>query len=166
MKSYVFISGAAGGVGSAFAEECASRNWDLFLTDIRSEEMEAVADRLSKAHNTDIITCTCNMIDEADRSRMFQIIKEKSLVFHMLVNVVGVEFEGLFQEMSRKQLSTILRLNIESTLDVTHEIIPLRDASSIFRIITVASLAAFYPMPAKAMYSASKRFLSVTICGI
>ncbi|NQT58440.1 MAG: SDR family NAD(P)-dependent oxidoreductase [Bacteroidetes bacterium] len=159
MKSYVFISGAAGGVGSAFAAECASRNWNLFLTDIRTEELETVADRLSSTHKVDILTHTCDMTDETDRSRMFRVIKESSLVFHMLVNVAGTEFEGLFQEVSRKQLSTILRLNIESTLDVTHEILPLRDDSCTFRIITVASLAAFYPMPVKAMYSASKRFL-------
>lgn len=159
MKSYVFISGAAGGVGSAFAEECASRKWNLFLTDIRINELEAVAEHLSLKHDVDVITHMCNMIDEADRTHMFQVIRAKSLVFHMLINVAGVEYEGLFQEVSRKKLSTILRLNIESTLDVTHEIIPLRDISSTFRIITVASLAAFYPMPVKAMYSASKRFL-------
>ena len=34
MKSSVFISGATGGLGKAFAVECASRGWDLFLTDL------------------------------------------------------------------------------------------------------------------------------------
>ena len=159
VKSYVYISGAAGGVGSAFAEECASRNWNLFLTDIRTAELEEVAGRISQNHNVSIITHTCNVIDETSRLQMFQVMKDKSLVFHMLINVAGVEFQGLFQEVSRKQLITILRLNIESTLDITHEIIPMRDAASPFRIITVASLAAFYPMPGKAIYSASKRFL-------
>jgi len=159
VKSYVFISGAAGGVGSAFANECASRKWNLFLTDIRTDELEKVAAVLSQKYGVDVITHTCNMIDEEDREQMFQVIREKLLVFHLLVNVAGVEYEGMFQEASRKQLSTLLRLNIESTLDVTHEILPLRDESSTFRIITVASLAAFYPMPVKAMYSSSKRFL-------
>ena len=159
MKSYVFISGAAGGVGSAFAAECLSRHWNLFLTDIRTQELESVAADLSLRSEEDIITHTCDMTDEADRLRMFKVIREKSLVFHLLINVAGVEFEGLFKNISRKQISTIIRLNIESVLDVTHEITPLREESSTFRIITVASLAAFYPMPAKAIYSSSKRFL-------
>lgn len=34
MKSYVLISGAAGGLGKAFAAECASRGWDMVLTDL------------------------------------------------------------------------------------------------------------------------------------
>ena len=35
----------------------------------------------------------------------------------------------------------------------------LRDTSEAFRVINVASLAAFYPMPYKATYAASKAFL-------
>ena len=35
MDSLVFITGATGGLGKAMAAECASRGWDLFLTDLR-----------------------------------------------------------------------------------------------------------------------------------
>jgi uncharacterized protein len=52
-----------------------------------------------------------------------------------------------------------VRLNVEATLDMTHEMLKHRDPSVPFRIINVASLAAFYPMPIKATYAASKRFL-------
>ena len=40
-----------------------------------------------------------------------------------------------------------------------HALLACRDSSRPFRIINVASLAAFYPMPVKATYAASKRFL-------
>jgi uncharacterized protein len=70
-----------------------------------------------------------------------------------------VDFEGLFYEQSQQQIRTILRLNIEGTLAMTHALIGLRDPHQTLRIINVASLAAFYPMPVKATYAASKRFL-------
>ena len=34
MKSIYLITGATGGLGKAFAAECAGRAWDLFLTDL------------------------------------------------------------------------------------------------------------------------------------
>jgi short-subunit dehydrogenase len=50
-------------------------------------------------------------------------------------------------------------LNIEATLEVTHALLANADPSTLFRIVNVSSLAAFYPMPVKATYAASKRFI-------
>ena len=63
--------------------------------------------------------------------------------------------------MDRKseEIRTIIRLNIESTLLVTHGLLPFRDHSLPFRIINVSSLGAYFAMPIKATYAASKRFL-------
>jgi hypothetical protein len=76
-----------------------------------------------------------------------------------LINVAGLDFEGAFFEQSCQDIRTILRVNIEGTLEMIHSAVPLRDPCAPFRIINVASLAAFYPMPVKATYAASKRFL-------
>jgi short-subunit dehydrogenase len=53
----------------------------------------------------------------------------------------------------------MIRLNIEGTLEMTHALLTWRDPLQTFRVINVASLAAFSPMPVKATYAASKRFL-------
>jgi hypothetical protein len=42
---------------------------------------------------------------------------------------------------------------------MTHALLERMDPLQPFRIINVSSLAAFYPMPVKATYAASKRFL-------
>jgi short-subunit dehydrogenase len=42
---------------------------------------------------------------------------------------------------------------------MTHHLVGYRNPLVPFRIVNVASLAAFYPMPVKATYAASKRFL-------
>jgi len=70
-----------------------------------------------------------------------------------------VDYEGPFFEQSAEHIQTILRLNIKATLAMTHALLPLRSLWQPFHIINVASLAAFYPMPVKATYAASKRFL-------
>jgi hypothetical protein len=76
-----------------------------------------------------------------------------------LINVAGTDYEGPFYEQTNQQIRTIIRLNIEGTLAVIHTMLDHRDPLTAFRIINVASLAAFQPMPVKATYAASKRFL-------
>ena len=44
LKPFVLITAAAGGLGKAFAAECASRDWNLFLTDIRGPALGPTSD--------------------------------------------------------------------------------------------------------------------------
>ena len=159
MNSYVFISGAAGGLGKAFAVECASRGWKLFLTDLRAENLQLLADGLRRSYGVEVLYQPCNLADAGERKGFLELIRKQGLRFWMLINVAGLDYEGLFLDRSGSQICNIIRVNIESTLDITHAILNRMDPLKSLRIITVSSLAAFYPMPVKATYAASKRFL-------
>lgn len=76
-----------------------------------------------------------------------------------IVNVAGVDFEGTFDELRPEEARSIVRVNVEATLDLTRRALDCRRPGSRFFVISVSSLAAFYPMPVKATYAASKRFL-------
>lgn len=159
MGNLVLITGATGGLGKAFAAECASRGWDVYLTDLREEPLEMLAGGLRNTYGVHVITRTCDLTDPADRARLFEAIRAAKLRFTGLVNVAGLDYEGSFIERTREELSTIVRLNIEGTQDMTRGIIEFRAPLAPFHIITISSLAAFFPMPVKATYAASKRFL-------
>jgi short-subunit dehydrogenase len=159
MSNFVFISGATGGLGKAFAVECASRGWNLFLTDLIPERLERLVTSLRHTYGVDVIHHPCDLTDHEARAALFEFIRTWEITFHMLINVAGLDYEGPFNERSRDEIRTIIRLNIESTLDVTHTLLDYAAVGQPFRIINVSSLAAFYPMPVKATYAASKRFL-------
>jgi uncharacterized protein len=159
MKKYVLITGAAGGLGKAFAVECASRGWDLYLTDLKDDPLRVLAGSLRQTYHVDVLWQACDLVDAEARGQLFRTLATGGQRFWALINVAGVDYEGLFYEQTREHLRTILRLNIEATLEVTHALLGQRDPYTTFRIINVASLAAFYPMPVKATYAASKRFL-------
>jgi uncharacterized protein len=159
MKSYALISGASGGLGKAFAVECASRGWNLFLTDLNMQALDTLARGLRNTYQVEVICQTCDLCDAAARADFFEALARQPIRFFALINVAGVDFEGPFCEQSKLHIRTILRLNIEGTLELTHALIGLRDPLQTLRIINVASLAAFSPMPVKATYAASKRFL-------
>jgi uncharacterized protein len=157
--SLALITGATGGLGKAFAVECASRGWDLLLTDLREENLETLAEGLRRTYRVTVHCLPCDLADSDARAALFAQLRERRLRFHCLINVAGTDFEGSFHDLDRRQMQTILRVNIEGTLDMIHALLELRDPMAAFRIVNVASLAAYYPMPVKATYAASKRFL-------
>ncbi len=158
-QSLVMITGAAGGLGKAFAVECASRGWHLFLTDLNPGALETLAAGLRGSYGVSVITQPGDLTDPDARDALFARIQSERLRFWALLNVAGIDYEGPFLEQSPRRIRAILRLNIEGTLEMTHAMLAFRDPLKPFRIVNVASLAAFSPMPAKATYAASKRFL-------
>jgi short-subunit dehydrogenase len=159
MAYHIMITGATGGLGKAFTVECANRGWDLFLTDLSEDHLEILAKSLEQTYGIRVRYLACDLTDQVSRESLFTHLRERGHRFNMLINIAGVDFEGLFGDISRDQIRTILRLNIESTMEVTHALLQMTDPIHSFRIVNVSSMAAFYPMPVKATYAASKRFL-------
>ncbi len=159
MDSLVFITGATGGLGKAMAAECASRGWGLFLTDLRRDKLALLAVGLERSYGVKVMYREADLTNPASRAELFEALRRDSLHFRGLINVAGTDHEGLFLERTQEEIIAILRLNIEATLIVTHALLQRRDEAVTFRIINVSSLAAFFSMPVKATYAASKRFL-------
>jgi short-subunit dehydrogenase len=159
MVSRVFISGATGGLGRCLAAECASRGWDLFLTDMHEDKLKNLAGALSSAYNVLVDWHACDMADADSRTRLLEALRERGVRLHMAINVAGLDHEGMFLEKPREQILTILNVNAVATVDMMHSLTRLRDSSRRFHIINVCSLAGMFPMPVKATYAATKRLL-------
>ncbi|NLG89048.1 MAG: SDR family NAD(P)-dependent oxidoreductase [Clostridiaceae bacterium] len=159
MQSFVCITGATGGLGKAFAVECANRGWNLFITDISENALSRLADGLETAYGIKVLYYACDLTDADSRAWLIEEMSDRKICLDGLINVAGLDFEGNFFDRTKEQIRTLIRLNVEANLEITNELLKLRNRDKTFRIINVASLAAFYPMPVKAMYSASKRFL-------
>jgi short-subunit dehydrogenase len=153
------VSGATGGLGKAFAVECASRGWDLFLTDLSAERLQVLSEGLQPTYGVRVLTQACDLTDPQARAALLAGLRVQRLRFAWLINVAGVDYEGLFYEQTAQHIQNIVRLNVEATLGLTRGMLELRDPLAPFHILNVASLAAFSPMPVKATYAASKRFL-------
>jgi short-subunit dehydrogenase len=159
MRSKVFVTGATGGLGKAFSVECAKRGWDLYLTDLHLDRLKTLSEGLERTYGVDILYKSGNLMDVTSRQELFHEISAAGYKFQGLINVAGLDVEGIFQQRTREELRGIVRLNVEGTLEVTHCLLNRMDPMGPFWIVTVSSLAAFFPIPVKATYAASKRFL-------
>jgi short-subunit dehydrogenase len=90
---------------------------------------------------------------------MLAVLDTHGIRFDMVLNVAGCDFEGGFLERDREKLVKIVLLNNAATLRITHALLKRRRQGRPFSIVFVSSLASMFPMPLKATYAASKRFL-------
>ena len=156
----VFITGASGGLGRALAAECASRGYNLFLTDINESGLRSIRNGLERQYGVCVTTKACDLTKDERVDEMLALIDENGIRFDMLLNIAGMDFEGGFLERERGNITRIVSLNVEATLRITHAILSRRREGRPFSLVFVSSLASLYPMPLKATYAASKRFLT------
>ena len=155
----VFITGAGGGLGRAMAVECAKRGYNLFLTDVNDACLGALKHGLERQYGIRAQTYVCDLTDSDNIGRMMDDIDAQGLRFDMMLGIAGVDYEGGFLEREMDKIRTIVRLNVEATLSIVHAVLQRRAPGRPFYLVFVSSLASMYPIPLKATYAASKRFL-------
>ena len=155
----VFITGASGGLGRALANECGRRGYNLFLTDWNEQGLKSIQRGIERQYGVTVTTASCDLTKDESVDTLLRKIDAVGLRFDMLLNVAGIDFEGGFLERERREIVRIISLNNEATLRITHAILTRRRADNPFYLLFTSSLASMYPMPLKATYAASKRFL-------
>ena len=159
MQKRALITGAAGGLGQAMALACAERGYDLFLTDLDAVRLAYFAEGVQRQYPVQVDSLACDLSDPTAVEDLWAWASERALRFSLLVNVAGLDFEGPFMEIEASRLNHIVRLNVESVISMIQGVVRHRAPDQRLHIINVSSLAAFNPMPIKAVYAASKRFL-------
>lgn len=155
----VMITGAAGGLGRAMAVECARRGYHLFLTDLDEQALLCIKAGLERRFRTTVVAKACDLTDGGSVDAMLCFLDRNGLKFDMLLNIAGTDFEGSFLSREREKIVQIIALNDAATLRITHAILHRRRQGRRFVTLFVSSLASMFPMPLKATYAASKRFL-------
>ncbi len=155
----VFITGASGGLGRAMANECGRRGYNMLLCDINERGLQSIQRGLERQFGVTVTTAACDLTSDASVDTLLQKLDSYQIRFDMLLNIAGLDYEGSFLERDRKDISRIISLNNEATLRITHAILSRRRENLPFYLMFTSSLASMYPMPLKATYAASKRFL-------
>ncbi len=156
MKQYTLITGAAGGLGRAFAVECAQLGNSLIITDLYEEKLKTLSEALKSTYSIDIVYLACDLTDICQRQMLFMKIQSLNADLFMTINVAGLDYEGEIKSLTSDMISTVIRLNTEATIDISRFAVSLPHKDKYY-IINVASMAGFFTMPLKAIYAASKR---------
>jgi uncharacterized protein len=90
---------------------------------------------------------------------LFAAVGQRNLQVDILVNNAGVMDTGAFKDAETDILLGMVRLNVEAVTALTSLFLKPMVARGTGRILNVASLAAFQPLPSMAVYAASKPYV-------
>ena len=150
------ITGAASGLGLAFAERAASLGMQLILADVEAAPLERAAAQLVetgaivRAFQTDVSNAE-QMAQLADRA-----FSEFGAV-HLLFNNAGVAPVGLIWEQSAADWQWVLGVNVMGVANGLRSFVPrMLEQNDDSHIVNTASVAGFISPTTMGLYSASK----------
>ena len=157
------ITGASAGIGAELAACFAAGGFDLLLVARSAPALEQLATQLKQQHG---IQAWCLPADLATvdgvKSLTNRVTKEKHQV-DVLVNCAGVLEHGLFVNMPLQRHQAMIDLNLSALTTLLATYLPHMVSRGYGRVLNVASIAAFQPIPSLATYAATKAYvLSLT----
>ncbi len=164
-RGTALITGASSGIGAALARQFASNDFDLVITARRESSLDELKHSIQSenASNTNIDVIKCDLAKTGGATQLVSLVEERGLEIDVLVNNAGIAITGQFQKLDPEEIDNLLLLNIMALTQLTHHYLTGMIARGTGRILNVASVAAFQPVPSMSVYAASKAFvLSMT----
>jgi short-subunit dehydrogenase len=159
MKSYILITGASTGIGYEMALQLAQKQYNLILVARSADKLQALQKQLMQQYPIDVRMHAIDLSIPDNAIRFYQTIKSEMLPVSHLVNNAGFGDYGEFLETSMDKELEMINLNISSLMVLTK--LFARDMAAVGsgRIMNVASLLAFIPLPYYSVYAATKSFV-------
>jgi len=155
------ITGASSGIGAELARIFAKNGYDLIIAARREDRLRELAEELNGASRVDIVVV--DLARAKGPARLLTAVTELDRNVDVLVNNAGVIETGSMLAASRDNLINLINLNVRALTDLVYLFAAQMSQRGFGRILNVASVASFQPVPGMAVYAASKAFvLSLT----
>lgn len=146
------ITGASGGIGGAIAKALHGAGATVALSGTRVEPLEALAAELGeRAH-----VLPCNLSDADAVNALPKAAADAMGSVDILVNNAGITRDNIFMRMSDEEWSSVLEVNLTSTMRLCKGVIRGMMKSRWGRIVNISSVVGATGNPGQANYAASK----------
>jgi hypothetical protein len=153
------ITGASGGIGEAFARRLAALGKNLVVVARSKDRLEALAEELAAQHGVQTHVIGADLARSDAAASVLAETERLGLRVDLLVNNAGFGKAGDFAEIPLEVQADMVRLNINTLVELTRLYLPAMRQHRRGGVINVASNAAFQPVPYMAVYGASKAFV-------
>lgn len=158
-RETALISGASAGIGFEMAMLFAQKGFDLIVLARRAAELEALAERCVREHDVHVTVIAMDLLAPGAVEKLVQRLDDEGLEVDVLVNNAGLLDMGAFATIELERHERLLQLNIVVLTTLARRLLPGMIARRRGRILNVASISAFQPIPSLALYAASKAFV-------
>jgi short-subunit dehydrogenase len=153
------ITGAASGIGFAFAENLAKQGYNLFVVDIQEVQMTHIAEQLKNNHqiNVHCLSLDLSRIDAAET--LYEFCQNNNIEIYILISNAGRFIFNEITDIDTEKYNAFLQLHLNTPAKLCrlfgNDMKKRREGY----ILTISSLSAWMPYPYISLYSSTKRFL-------
>ncbi len=154
-SSRILITGAAGGIGQAVAQQLAARGAHLVLIDRTLDRLRPLQEKLSEsAGSTHVLAGDISKLDSL--APLVEQAREHLGGIDALVNIAGVMSFRPFAEESAQGLADLTTINLVAPMVLAQEVLPDMIERGAGRIVNVGSIFGSIGFAWFSAYSASK----------
>ena len=152
----VFLTGSTGGIGKEIALQMSSLGAKMILTGTKKERLEALSNKLP--NESDYIVS--NLDNSQNIENLSNELIERGHSIDILINNAGITDDNLFLRMKKDEWTSVLNINLNSTVLLTQRIIKGMIKRKSGRILFITSIIGHSGNPGQSNYSASKAGLT------
>ncbi len=153
----VFLTGAAGGIGRATALKLAAEGAELYLTDRDAAGLETTVSDVRALGGTVAEHRVLDIADYDEVARFGADIHTSHRSMDILMNIAGVSAWGTVEQLTHKQWSSMVSINLMGPIHVIETFLPpMVAAGRGGHLVNVSSAAGLVALPWHSAYSASK----------
>lgn len=159
MKKVALITGAASGIGKAFAEELALEGYKLVLVDINRDGLEQVRSTLESQNSIETLPIVADLTDPASPQAIFDQVSHAGWQVDFLINNAGYTSGKEFLDVEWSSHTDTIQILTIAIVELTYLFIQPMVESNYGRVLIVSSCSAFgVSPPGNALYDSSKAF--------
>jgi short-subunit dehydrogenase len=157
------ITGASSGIGEELAGLFAKDGYNLVLVARNQAKLEALSQQLAEKYDVSVWVEPADLSKRGAAKKLAAKLTQQNIEIDVLVNNAGVLEHGRFVDIGGSAHQRILDLNVTGLTAMLDQFLPVMQKRGNGRVLNVASIAAFQPLPSLATYAASKAYvLSLT----
>lgn len=157
--SYTLITGASLGIGNAMAHYCAGLGMNLALVSLPCESLEEIASEIETMYGVTVYFLEIDLTQTDAPQKVVEWILFEDINVNILINNAGLAGASIFETSTPEYIDARILLNVRATALLTRLFIPILEKNKSSHILNVSSMAAFYAIPYKSLYSATKSFI-------
>jgi short-subunit dehydrogenase len=162
-KDTVLVTGASSGIGESLARRFAADGCKLVLVARSVDKLDTLAANLSADYGVRVFVQPADLSQPDAARSLAADLKRQRVSVDILVNNAGVLEHGSFAKIPLARHQAMIDLNITGLTAMLAHFLPPMLKRGHGRILNVASIASFQPVPTLATYAATKAYvLSLT----
>lgn len=155
-KAIVLLTGAAGGIGAAMAEELLRRGASVLLVDKEKAALHRLTDERFQDFADRVAVFAANLTRADHRAQLVDLARRWRGGINVLINNAGVNHFRLLADQPPEEVDVALAVNVAAPIHLCRSLLPHLLEQTPAHILNTGSVFGSIGYPAYSVYSATK----------